>query len=517
VTNNEAGAVKDYADGTNSASDLPGNDLATLLASNVIRVVVVDSELRIRHMSRMAESGFQVLPSHVGRSITDVQTDLDVDLAPLLTAALGDVVNVDRELRDSHGRWYRLQIRPHKTLDGRVDGAVLVLVDIDVIKKCHRELIDAVELTNSIMETAPDPVLVLGADLRIVIANHSFYTAFNVSPEATIGQHIYSLGDGQWNKPDFKILLDDVLPQRRDFLHHPMDFDFPGSIRKSFMVTGRHIVQDQDSAPLLVLLLADITLLKKTETALIKAEKLSIAASMAASVAHEINNPLHAITNLLYLASTGDDAEAAKGYAARALEEVAHVAEITRQTLNFYRQPTVPSSIQVSAVLDSLLALYKGKLRIKDIVIKRQYEEAPPILCLEGDLRQIFANIVSNAIDALSSGGTLTLRVHKSRDWRNRGSAGVRATISDSGVGMQTATRLKIYEAYFTTKGTAGTGLGMWISAKLVERLKGDMRVRSSTRPGRSGTSFSLFLPFDRRKRDSECPAASAEPTAVPA
>jgi two-component system CheB/CheR fusion protein len=503
MANEETIAIEDHLNGASSVLHLLDNDLSALLASDEIPVVVVDSGSCIRHISLMAQTPFHVVPSDVGRRITDIQIDFDLELKPLLTAVLGDVVNVEREIRDHQGHWYRLQIRPHKTLDDRVDGAVLILVDIDAIKKCHRELIDEVELTNSIIEIVPEPVLVLGADLHVVIANRSFYATFGLAPEATIDQHLYSMGDGQWNKPDLRLLLDEVLPHHKDFLNHPIHFDFPGPVRKSFMASGRYIVQDQDAAPLLLLSLADITQLKRTEAALIKAEKLSIASSLAASIAHEINNPLEAITNLLYLASTGDDAVAAKAYAAEALQEIAHVTEITQQTLKFYRQPTVPSLIQVSGVLDSLLILYRGKVQAKDIQVKRQFKVAPPVLCLEGDLRQIFANIVANAVDAMASGGTLIMRVRKSCDWRNRTSAGIRATIADSGIGMNTATRLKIYEAFFTTKSAAGTGLGMWVSAQLVERLQGDMRVRSSTCPGKSGTTFSLFLPFDRRNRAS--------------
>ncbi len=515
MTNDPSGVINGNASDPNSVFHLLEGEFGPLLASDVIPVVVVDSDLCIRHMSPMAETTFNVVPSQVGQSITDVQTDFDVDLKPLLKAVIGDVVNVDREIRDHQGCWYRLQIRPHKTLDGRVDGAVMILVDIDAVKRCNRELIDAVELTNSIIETVPEPVLVLNADLRVVLANRSFYDTFNVAPESTIDHHIFTMGDGQWNKPEFRILLDGVLPDRQDFLNHPMEFDFPGAVRKSFMASGRYIVQDQDAAPLVLLTLADITQLKKTESALIKAEKLSVASNLAASIAHEINNPLHAVTNLLYLASTGEDPDDAKEFVTLALQELAHVVEITKQTLKFYRQPTVPSWLQVSAVLDSLLALYKGKLLLKNIVVMRQYQDAPPILCMEGDLRQIFANIIANAVDAMASGGKLTIRVRRSCDWRNRAAAGLRATFSDSGIGMKTATRLKIYEAFFTTKNAEGTGLGMWVSAQLIDRMKGDMRVRSSIRPGRSGTSFSLFLPFDRRSQTSELHSAAAKPAAA--
>jgi two-component system CheB/CheR fusion protein len=257
------------------------------------------------------------------------------------------------------------------------------------------------------------------------------------------------------------------------------------------------MVQEPDTAPLILLSLTDMTKRKKIEAALIQAEKLAIASRLAATIAHEINNPLEAITNLLYLASNGDDAAAAKSFAAQALEEVGRVSHITQQTLKFYRQSTAPSSVQVSEILDSLLVLYHGKLLANNISVQRQYREGPPILCLAGDLRQIFANIIGNAVDAMKSGGSLTIRVSASFDWRNKERRGVRTTIADSGTGMDTDTLRKVFDPFFTTKGETGTGLGMWVSAQLVERLQADLRVSSTTRLGRSGTAFSLFLPLE--------------------
>jgi two-component system CheB/CheR fusion protein len=260
------------------------------------------------------------------------------------------------------------------------------------------------------------------------------------------------------------------------------------------------MVQEPDAAPLILLSLTDMTKRKKIEAALIQAEKLAIASRLAASIAHEINNPLEAITNLLYLASTGDDAAVAKSYAAQALEEIGRVSHITQQTLKFYRQATAPSSVQIAEILDSLLVLFNGKFLFNNIQIHRQYREGPPLLCLAGDLRQIFANIIVNAIDAMASGGSLTFRVSTSFDWRDRERFGIRTTIVDTGIGMNTETLGRIYEPFFTTKNETGTGLGMWVSSQLVERLQGDLRVWSTTRPGRSGTAFSLFLPVELSK-----------------
>ncbi|MDX6460101.1 MAG: two-component system, chemotaxis family, CheB/CheR fusion protein [Acidobacteriaceae bacterium] len=499
ATNEELTTVNDELNSNNSTLHLLGNDLKNLLESTVIPIVMVDSGLCIRRMTPTAEIVFKVLASDIGRPITDIRPDLNVDLKPLLTVVLRDVVNLEREVQDQQGHWYRLQVRPYKTLDNRIDGAVLVLMDIDVIKKRNRELVLAGEFTKSIIETMPEPVLVLSADLHILMANHAFYQAFEVKPEATLNQFVYSLGDGQWNKPDLRTLLEEVLPHDRNFLNHEVIYDFPGIGWKSFMLSGRYMVQEPETAPLILLSLTDMTKRKKIEAALIQAEKLAIASRLAASIAHEINNPLEAITNLLYLASTGDDA-AAKSYAAQALEEVGRVSHITQQTLKFYRQSTAPSSVQISEILDSLLVLYHGKLLANNISVHRQYREGPPVLCLAGDLRQIFANIIANAVDAMKLGGSLTMRVSASFDWRNQERPGIRTTIADSGTGMDTDTLRKIYEPFFTTKGETGTGLGMWVSAQLVERLKADLRVSSTMRPGRSGTAFSLFLPLELSK-----------------
>jgi two-component system CheB/CheR fusion protein len=462
---------------------------------------MVDNDLRIRRMTPTAETVFKVLPSDIGRSITDIRPDLNVDLKPLLTTVLRDVVNLEREVQNQQGNWYRLQIRPYKTLENRIDGAVLVLMDIDVIKKRNQELVLAAEFTKSIIDTMPEPVLVLSADLRILMANQAFYESFEVEAKSTLNQLVYDLGDGQWNQPDLRVLLEEVLPHDRDFLNHEVIYDFPGIGWKSFMLSGRYMVQEPGAAPLILLSLTDMTKRKKIEAALIQAEKLAIASRLAASIAHEINNPLEAITNLLYLASKGDDATAAKSYTAQALEEVGRVSHITQQTLKFYRQSTAPSSVQISEILDSLLVLFNGKLLANNISVHRQYREGPPLLCLAGDLRQIFANLILNAIDAMVSGGSLRLRVSASVDWRNRELPGIRTTIADSGIGMNPETLSKIYEPFFTTKNETGTGLGMWVSTQLVERLQGELRVRSTTRPGKSGTTFSLFLPLNHRSK----------------
>ena len=499
-TNEELTTVNDELNSNNATLNLLGNDLRNLLDSTVIPVVMVDRGLCIRRTTAMAETVFKVLPSDIGRPITDIRPDLNIDLKPLLATVVRDIVTLEREVHDQGGHWYRLQIRPYKTLDNRIDGAVLVLMDIDAMKKRNQELVHAVDFTKSIIETMPEPVLVLNGELCVLMANRSFYEAFEAKPESTLNHLVYELGDGQWNKPNLRVLLEEVLPHDRDFLNHEVIYNFPEIGWKSFVLSGRYMAQEPGAAPLILLSLTDITKRKKIEAALIQAEKLAIASRLAASVAHEINNPLEAITNLLYLAANAHDVSTTKEYAAQALEEVGRVSHITAQTLRFYRQATAPSEVQVSEILDSLLMLYRGKLLTHSISVDCQFRETPPILCLAGDLRQIFANIIINSIDAMPTGGSLTLRVGPSFDWRSHERPGVRATISDSGIGMDSETCKRVYEPFYTTKNETGTGLGMWVSAQLVERLQGDLRVRSTSRRNNSGTSFSLFLPLGQSK-----------------
>ncbi len=504
--NEELTTVNDELNSSNSALHVIGNDLKNLLDSTVIPVVMVDGGLCIRRMTPMAEAIFKVLSSDIGRPITDIRPDINVDLKPLLTTVLQDMVNLEREVQDQHGRWYRLQIRPYKTLDNKIDGAVLILVDIDAIKKLNQELTRFGELTKSSIDTMPGPVLVLNSDLRVQMANQSFYRTFAVDPKTTLHEYVYCLGNGQWNKSDLRVLLEEILPHRREFANHELEYDFPEIGWKSFLLSGRYMVQDPGAPPLILLSFTDITQRKKIESALIQAEKLAIASRLAASISHEINNPLEAITNLLYLASTDDDAAGARSFVNQALQELSRVSYVTQQTLKFYRQSTLPTRVQMSEILDSLLVLYHGKLAVNSILVNRKYPGDPSILCLEGDLRQVFANIISNAIDAMPSAGTLTIRVRTSTDWRNKERQGVRITIADNGIGMEPATRRRMYEPFYTTKKDTGTGLGMWVSAQLVERLQGHLHVWSTTRQGRSGTAFSLFLPEElaRQKSHSE-------------
>ena len=243
--------------------------------------------------------------------------------------------------------------------------------------------------------------------------------------------------------------------------------------------------------------LTDITRRKQAESALVQSEKLAVAGRLAASVAHEINNPLAAVANLMYLIKHAESIEAAREHADTALKQVMRVAHITRQTLKFHKQSEASRITRLSDEIDSILSLFHAKLKQAGIVVDRRYEDDPAVECPSGDLRQVFANLIVNSLDAMPHGGRLTVRVRWSVDWKTRSEPGLRVTIADTGEGMSLEVKRRIYEPFFTTKGAAGTGLGMWVSAQIVDRMRGSMSVWSISTPKRTGTVFSVFLPFD--------------------
>jgi signal transduction histidine kinase len=235
----------------------------------------------------------------------------------------------------------------------------------------------------------------------------------------------------------------------------------------------------------------------RIEHALRQSEKLAVVGRLTSTVAHEINNPLAAVTNLLYLLqSTHLDTEQ-KEYLRTASEELARVSHITAQTLRFHRQSNRPSETNVCEIIDSVLALYRGRLLNAGIAVVRQYKTERTLVCYAGELRQLFANLIGNAFDAMRSGGKIVLRVRAGKDWRT-GAKGIRVSIADTGHGMEFQIISRIFEPFFTTKENHGTGLGLWISKEITQKHGGSLAVRSCVKPGHTGTVFCIFFPFDR-------------------
>jgi PAS domain S-box-containing protein len=241
-------------------------------------------------------------------------------------------------------------------------------------------------------------------------------------------------------------------------------------------------------------ILRDISSRKRAEQSLLQAEKVAATGRMAATIAHEINNPLEAVTNLLYLLRETKSADDRAGYLALAEEEIKRVSEIATQTLRFYRDPAGPTVCDLPALVESVLTIFHGRAHLLQVEPEMRFADGCQIYGSQGELRQVFVNLVGNALDAMPSGGRLLVRacVHQGEK------SGVRATVADTGEGMSAETQARLFRPFFTTKSSTGTGLGLWLSLEILNKHGASIRVRS--RRG-TGTAISVFFPERAREQ----------------
>jgi len=244
----------------------------------------------------------------------------------------------------------------------------------------------------------------------------------------------------------------------------------------------------------------DLTEQKQTAEALIKTEKLAAVGRLAASIAHEINNPLEAVTNLIYLAQHSAGMDEVKSYIESAERELRRVSAIANQTLRFHKQASSPQPVFPAELLDGVLSIYQGRILNSNVRVERRDRCPEPVTCFDGEVRQVLSNLIGNAIDAMHPrGGRLLVRSRPACDWKTE-RPGVVLTVADTGAGIEPALLPRIFEPFFTTKGFNGTGLGLWVSQEIAARHHGSLRVRSR-KDAPSGTVFTLFLPCEAARR----------------
>jgi PAS domain S-box-containing protein len=352
------------------------------------------------------------------------------------------------------------------------------------------------ELLASIVEDSDDAILSKNLDGTILTWNKSAERMYGYRPEEVIGKNV-------------SMLLPQDLPQEtREILqrlsrgekierHETRRRTKDGRILH-VSVTISPVRDAQGKVIGASTTARDITQTKMAEEALRNSERLAVAGRMAATIAHEINNPLETVTNVLYLLSRNATLdEGARKYVKIADEELRRIAQITRSTLGLYRErDTTPGPVNLSEMIDNLLMFYQRQVQSLGIKVEKRFDSVGRITGVSGELRQVIANLIANAIDALGVAGTkLRLDVYDSADWRDLTKRGVRLVVADDGPGINPETQASLFRPFFTTKGQKGTGLGLWVSQGIVTKHGGSIRLRSRTGT-RHGTCFAVFLPL---------------------
>lgn len=355
----------------------------------------------------------------------------------------------------------------------------------------------------AIVESSDDAII--GKDLHGVINswNASATRLFGYQPEEIIGQSVLKLIPPELHYEETGIMQKLRAGQRVDHFETRRLRKDGSSFEVSLTISP---VKDSSGTVIGASKIArDISDRRRAEAALIRTEKLAALGRMAAAVAHEVNNPLEAVTNLAYLLSNHPSLdEEARGFARTLLEEVGRISHITKQTLSFYRDTNKPAAVSVPDLLDGILQLQAPTLVQKNIEVARSYGDGKATVWgFAAELRQVFANIILNAIDSMPQGGELRVRVGAQGPHNGR----LRVAIADKGCGISREGREQIFEPFFTTKQGRGNGLGLWVSDTIVRKHGGKILVHSSTTPGRSGSVFTVVLPT--RQENHEEPKAA--------
>ncbi|HKT68963.1 MAG TPA: PAS domain S-box protein [Terriglobales bacterium] len=394
-----------------------------------------------------------------------------------------------------------LTISPVRDEKGTIIGASAIARDITERKRSEQELrqsrqaLQESELRfRSLVQNSSDIITILEADGAIRYQSPSIERILGFSPEELLERNAFDLVHPD-DRARVMAIFQEHLPVHGSIAPIELRFRHKDGSWRTLEATGNNLLHEPGVAGIVVNS-RDITERKRTEDVLHATEKLATTGRLAAAIAHEINNPLEGVTNLLYLLENHPSLDAsARRYARMAQEEVARVARIARQTLAFYREPTVPVAVDVSEVLGGLLELYAHKLQTLKVKLEKRLETTAPITASPGEIRQVLSNLVGNALDAVPEGGAIKVHVFPSRDWRHPWQEGVRISIADSGHGIRREHLASIFDPFFTTKGEKGTGLGLWVSYGIVQKYGGTIHVHSSVRPQHSGTCFSVFFP----------------------
>jgi PAS domain S-box-containing protein len=418
-------------------------------------------------------------------------------------AALADnsVWNVETRIRRKDGavRWIASQGQIAVDQSGKPLTMIGINMDITARKQAELALQEREQQLRAILNVLPVAVFMCDAGGKLIEANPAADQLWGAhAPLVDLQQYRAYKG----RLPGSERLLESkdwalarAVLQGTTTLGEEVEIETFDGTRKTILNSALPVCGPQGRILGAVAVNVDITERKQAEQALIRSEKLASAGRLAATIAHEVNNPLAAVTNALYLAGSDPDLpESVRKYLEIADQELGRAAHMVKQTLGFYREVGGATTVHLPELLDDVLNLFESKLRNSSIQVARRYSGETPIQAIEGEMRQVVSNLIINSLDAMQQGGTLYLRTAGPVCFDQRPMLSL--IVADTGVGIADEHRRRIFEPFFTTKKSFGTGLGLWVTSELLKKHDGRIRIRS--RIGK-GTVVAIWLPIERR------------------
>jgi len=511
ATNEELSTINDELQRRNIESTQVSNDLQNLLSSINIPILMLGGELQIRRFTPAAGKVFNLIPTDVGRSLTDIKHKLNIsDLEAQILDVISTLNLKTQEVQDQDGHWYDLRIRPYRTIDHKIDGAVVVLVDIHGLKQSAEELRASRDYAEAIVSTVRQSLVVLDINLRVVTANQFFYDTFMVVREETENCLIYEIGNGQWNIPQVKSLLEDIVSRQSELKSLEVEHTFDQIGRKIMCFNARKMPQIGD-LPLILLAIEDITEQKQLEaerTHLLAQEQSARAAAETANhakdeflsvLSHELRNPLNSLLGWTQLLRDKQLDEATNHKALKAIERSAKTQNLLIGDLldisyiSTGRLRLDAQSIELVSVIEAAIEIVHLDAEDKNIQIQTRLDPLPKHLT--GDpmrIQQVMWNLLSNSIKFTPPGGKIDVSLDYT-DFQ------AEIQVKDTGVGISADFLPFVFERFrqadgSRSKSNPGLGLGLSIVRHLVELHGGTVTVES---PGKGyGTTFTVRLPL---------------------
>jgi PAS domain S-box-containing protein len=472
----------------------PRFHLAAIVASSDEPIISKDLNGIITSWNEAAERTFGYKSSEiVGRSILqlippELQHEEDEILRNLRAGKRIDHYETIRMRRNGERFPVSVTISPIEDESGRVIGASKIARDISDRKRDDESRFRLA----AIVDSADDAII--SKDLNGVVStwNDGARRMFGYSGNEMIGQPILRLIPTELYYEEEEILRKLRAGERVDHYETRRTRKDGTTIEVSVTISP---IKDESGRVIGASKIArDISDRKRMEQLLVQAEKIAATGRMAAAIAHEINNPLEAVMNLIYLARQNSPASGkAHQHLTTAEEELGRVSHLARQTLGYYRDTSSPTEVYFHELIENVLTIYRSRLFAWGISVDTRFNDLQKILVSRGEFIQVLSNLITNAVDAMANGGSLHV---SARTLMSAAGDGIQIVIRDTGAGIKQEHLEKIFEPFFTTKGDLGTGIGLWVTKQLIEKRGGRIWVASNTEPGKSGTVVTLFVPF---------------------